>query len=580
MECLLSGAFLSAPTKYNACYTLCLEYNMQFWSDLTDYSKNKETITNLIEKPLDSTLRAAIGNMANQQFTIDETGILGRKIEKAESGEDGETAEKFSPRQVRLINNVLLFTEDNWLTSSLALGEVSLDDNTTAYGLIADVLVGNLIMGSNLKISNESNTITLDESGITIKVPGEDGDGETVFSADSSGNVMLKGRIYATDGTIGGLAIGESGIGVARKIEGDVTTFALAFSENGITTSNESFGVTADGVLTAKSGTIGGLTLSENSISASNGFFSVTSAGYLTAKSGTIGGFTIGKTALYNRINSMTTSGTGVYLGTDGLNLGGNFTVGEDGTVLIKKGAMQIGKEESNRIYTLNLDEQYIVFNRKLTDFSSSQVTELSAGRLEYNAANGTDKAHGGICMSHEGSIGITAPHTVVWGYPQLKLKATSFENSEGDSGRDDTGAYIMLYSSGGIRIAARSGGSGTLEGTWYYSGSPIEPSDKKIKNSIDELDNRYSLLFDNLKPVRYKYTAGTSDRYHTGLIAQDVKNAIEQAGLSTKDVAAYAEWEADSHDEASCGIRYEELIPLCIAEIQKLKKLLQVISQ
>lgn len=137
-----------------------------------------------------------------------------------------------------------------------------------------------------------------------------------------------------------------------------------------------------------------------------------------------------------------------------------------------------------------------------------------------------------------------------------------------------------MLYNSGGIRIAARNGSSGTLEGTWFYDGSPIEPSDEGIKNSIEEVDERYSLLFDNLKPVRYKYNLGTSDRYHTGLIAQDVKNAITKAGLSTSDFAAYAEWETDNPNEANCGIRYGELISLCIAEILKLKKQLQIIQR
>lgn len=115
--------------------------------------------------------------------------------------------------------------------------------------------------------------------------------------------------------------------------------------------------------------------------------------------------------------------------------------------------------------------------------------------------------------------------------------------------------------------------------GTWYRGEDPIDFSDEKIKNSIEEVDERYSLLFDNLKPVRYKYNAGTSDRYHTGLIAQDVKDAIAKAGLSTKDFAAYAEWETDEPDKATCGIRYGELISLCIAEIQKLKKQLKAIT-
>ena len=435
---------------------------------------------------------------------------------------------------------------------------------------IADVLIGNFIMGNQLKIRNAANTVTLDESGILIKVPKPEGGEETVFQADNAGNVMLKGTIYATSGAIGGLTIAENGIGVKSE-EGE---FAFVFNENGISSLNGSFSLTAGGVLTAKSGTIGGLTLSENSISASNGSFSVTSAGYLTAKSGTIGGFTIGETALYNGINSMTTSGTGVYLGTDGLNLGGNFTVGKDGTVLIKKGAMQIGKEESDHLYTLNLDEQYIVFNRKLTDFSSSQVTELSAGRLEYNAVNGTDKAHGGICMSHEGSIALNAaPHTVVWGYPQLKLKATSSEGSEGDSGRNDTGAYIMLYNSGSIRLVARSGGTGKLEGTWTANDFTSD-SDIRLKHSVEALSDKYEGLFDMLKPVRFKYKNGISNRYHTGLIAQDVYEAIESAQLSTDDFAAYVE-----KKDGSLCLCYQEFIALCIAEIQRLKRAINKIK-
>ncbi len=436
--------------------------------------------------------------------------------------------------------------------------------------LIADVLIGNFIMGNQLKIRNAANTVTLDESGILIKVPKPEGDDETVFQADNAGNIMLKGTIYATRGAIGGLTIAENGIGVKSE-EGE---FAFVFNENGISSLNGSFSLTAGGVLTAKSGTIGGLTLSENSISASNGSFSVTSAGYLTAKSGTIGGFTIGETALYNGINSMTASDTGVYLGTDGLNLGGNFTVGKDGTVLIKKGAMQIGKEESDHLYTLNLDEQYIVFNRKLTDFSSSQVTELSAGRLEYNAVNGTDKAHGGICMSHEGSIALnTAPHTVVWGYPQLKLKATSSEDSEGDSGRNDTGAYIMLYNSGSIRLVARSGGTGKLEGTWTANDFTSD-SDIRLKHSVEALSDKYEGLFDMLKPVRFKYKNGISNRYHTGLIAQDVYEAIESAQLSTDDFAAYVE-----KKDGSLCLCYQEFIALCIAEIQRLKRTMNKIK-
>ncbi len=401
---------------------------------------------------------------------------------------------------------------------------------------IADVLIGNFIMGNQLKIRNAANTITLDESGILIKVTRPEGDDETVFQADTTGNVMLKGKIYATSGAIGGLTIAENGIGVESE-EGE---FALVFDENGISSSNESFSLTADGVLTAKSGTIGGLTLSENSISASNGFFSVTSAGYLTAKSGTIGGFTIGKTALYNGINSMTASGTGVYLGTDGLNLGGKFKVTNEGSV-------QIGE--------------------KKVDDSDSMIAIGDGTRL----ATLTPAI---IALFHGYKSGLDADGSVqLWANAAVLTGVIISEGSTGLTLGVQSGITRIYQADNTDLNIGNATGRGTLLGTWYYDGDTIKSSDKKIKNSIEEIDDRYSLLFDNLKPVRYKYNAGTSDRFHTGLIAQDVKDAIVKAGLSTKDFAAYAEWEADSHDKASCGIRYEELIPLCIAEIQKLKR-------
>ena len=443
--------------------------------------------------------------------------------------------------------------------------------------LIADVLIGNFIMGNQLKIRNAANTVTLDESGILIKVPKPEGDDETVFQADNAGNVMLKGTICATDGEIGGLKISDSGIGVASKDAG-ISTFSLGFGAEGITTSGGLFGVTADGVLTAKSGTIGGLTLSENSISASN-LFSVNSAGKLTAKdadisgvitakSGTIGGFTIGETALYNGINSMTASDTGVYLGTDGLNLGGNFTVDGNGNTLIKKGSITLQKELDTGGTQHNFfNESSIKVEHDSNNWHSSVSIEAETVFMECTDGSRTSSL---TLRIQPTSAYIESDSTINIGKynPRDTVGLTIYGGS--NSIKLD-GSNLTLYATNEGRIDG---------GTWYRNGGAIDFSDEKIKNSIEEIDDRYSLLFDNLKPVRYKYNAGTSDRYHTGLIAQDVKNAIEQAGLSTKEFAAYAEWEADSRDKASCGIRYEELIPLCIAEIQKLKKLLQVISQ
>jgi hypothetical protein len=63
-------------------------------------------------------------------------------------------------------------------------------------------------------------------------------------------------------------------------------------------------------------------------------------------------------------------------------------------------------------------------------------------------------------------------------------------------------------------------GGSDARWRTVYALSFDNGSSDERVKNSIEEFDARYELMFDSLKGVRYKYNNGTSDRYHTGFIA------------------------------------------------------------
>ncbi|MBR7082324.1 MAG: tail fiber domain-containing protein [Oscillospiraceae bacterium] len=104
-----------------------------------------------------------------------------------------------------------------------------------------------------------------------------------------------------------------------------------------------------------------------------------------------------------------------------------------------------------------------------------------------------------------------------------------------------------------------------------YAVTGTIQTSDRRKKHAIeyDEIE-RYEALFDSLKPVRYKYNDGTSDRYHTGFIAQDVEESLKEAGLSTTDFAGFVKSPAE--DGYDYGLRYEEFIALNTREIQKLK--------
>ena len=163
------------------------------WQDILAYAKERETVTSLIRDPLDMTLRAAFANMVNQEFTVDKNGILGRK-------KVSETSDEFEDEQVRLINNLLIFTDDNWETAKTALGKIYYTDedgNTiTSYGLIAETIIGSLIMGERLRIKNENSTVEIGAEGITIKKS----DGTIVFQATPDGELIV--RNYASQSSV------------------------------------------------------------------------------------------------------------------------------------------------------------------------------------------------------------------------------------------------------------------------------------------------------------------------------------------------------------------------------------------
>lgn len=98
----------------------------------------------------------------NEQVIIDDTGYTGRSL--LQSGE-------YDPRQVRITGKTMAFTDDAWETCKVALGEIVIGQDgqgnpQTVYGLNAETVIGEMIIGNNLMIyaSNESGQIsTLDD---------------------------------------------------------------------------------------------------------------------------------------------------------------------------------------------------------------------------------------------------------------------------------------------------------------------------------------------------------------------------------------------------------------------------------
>lgn len=104
-----------------------------------------------------------------------------------------------------------------------------------------------------------------------------------------------------------------------------------------------------------------------------------------------------------------------------------------------------------------------------------------------------------------------------------------------------------------------------------YAASSEIVTSDREEKNTINYDLARYDALFDALKPCSYRYNNGKSGRTHTGLIAQDVEQAMADIGMESTEFAGFIREQGE--DRTRYALRYEELIPLCIRQIQALKR-------
>lgn len=108
---------------------------------------------------------------------------------------------------------------------------------------------------------------------------------------------------------------------------------------------------------------------------------------------------------------------------------------------------------------------------------------------------------------------------------------------------------------------------------TLNVNGSAITSSDRRLKENIDYDISKWLTMFDLLKPCSYKFIEGK--RTHVGMIAQEVIEAGETAGLDMEHLTAVC---LDEEGQMY-GLRYEEFVPILIAKVQQLEKRLEGLS-
>ena len=79
----------------------------------------------------------------NEEVIIDGSGYTGRRL--LNNG-------LYDPRQVKLTGRNLVFTTDAWDTCKVAIGEILFGDGQSAYGINAETIIGDMIIGNSLQI--------------------------------------------------------------------------------------------------------------------------------------------------------------------------------------------------------------------------------------------------------------------------------------------------------------------------------------------------------------------------------------------------------------------------------------------
>lgn len=112
-----------------------------------------------------------------------------------------------------------------------------------------------------------------------------------------------------------------------------------------------------------------------------------------------------------------------------------------------------------------------------------------------------------------------------------------------------------------------------------YCSTNELNGSDRNIKNSIEALPEKYVRMFELVEPKRYKLNSGTSGRFHTGFIAQEVEAAMQKCGITSQEFAGWAAAKRKDGSE-TYFLRYSEFIPILWAKVREQEERLKRLEE
>ena len=213
----------------------------------------------------------------------------------------------------------------------------------------------------------------------------------------------------------------------------------------------------------------------------------------------------------------------------------------------------------------------YLGYTTSANDGSAGMHMMKGNGEVVVTS-NGAKLTYGGntnqVYVSADAAALVVGDGRVYCNETQVRLITSS-------SGIYLTGTAFYPTTSGGVTL----GTSSQKWGQGYATASTFSTSDRNEKNSIEDLPAKYLDLFDHLRPVRFKFNDGTSDRFHVGFIAQDVEDSMAAVEIDSQEFGGFGK---DIHEETGADIymlRYEEFVGILAAKLQDVDKRLKLLE-
>lgn len=661
-----------------------------WWNAYQDSGANS-AVRDLMTEALDVAKNKVLSSTM-QAISWDESGIRLRKwLDSSKTS--------YEDTQIWMTDQNIVFTDDNWQTAKMAIGKLSTKKYGDVFGVCAPYLVGTILAGENLAITNRNGNFLIDDEGIKvnglnffisssniveptdsvdstadlptsanegdlcsvgkdtykytsgvwklyIKVVSEKTDlpssgpedSQTLYKVQKDGSVWqwnnsrweeyslpLSEYIQGSLGEITGKDDDGNAFVKADKISGIIDTIRsqmsscggnMLFDKNGLwlidtsspSTANKAVWLNQSGIMLSKSRTKSDLSdpsynsetgksltwktaITPDGIAAeyltgeylhagfeisvgtpSNGTtdystcpFYVNSNGYLSCRDASISGAI---TATSLDVSNATVTGLTV----DSLHVTGNFSADRINGGTLNFNNFSVSNLSANNITTGSFTADRVKLGGDMTVYNSLD-SDIVGGQIGY-----TTGAYGGAGIhmrAYKGEV-VATENGAKLCYGNNPISANTISVTSGGA---QTNCTLSIGGDTTITGSAApaydgAGSLGFSDYRWtvlYAQTSTISTSDRAQKKDISYDMEKYDSLFKKLKPVNYKMKDGTSGRTHTGLIAQDIEQALQECGLTGQDLAAFVRAPRDDGG-ADYGMRYEELIALCIYEIQKLQ--------